>query len=73
MLPAASLAVHTTEVEPIGKVLPDALTQVTVTVPLTTSVAVGTVYVTTAPAAEVASTHGRVGVGVITGAVESHT
>jgi hypothetical protein len=73
-LPAASEAVHTTVEVPRAKVLPDACTQVTVTVPLTRSEAVGAVYDTTAPAAEVASTHGMLdGVLRMVGGVLSHT
>ena len=58
LLPCASVTVETTVEMPIGKVLPEAGTLETFTVPSTISVAVGFVYVTTAPAGLVASTQG---------------
>ncbi len=59
---------------PMAKVLPDAGTHDTDTVPSTKSEAVGGTYVTTAPAAEVASTHGMLrGVLRMVGGVLSHT
>ena len=53
VLPAASLAVHDTDVVPSGKVEPEAGVQLRLVTP-TLSVAV-TAYVTTAPEADVAS------------------
>ena len=52
----ASVAVQVTVVEPIGNVLPEAGTQVAVTLPSTRSAAVASTYVTTAPEALVALT-----------------
>ena len=56
LLFAASFAVHVTNVDPSAKALPDDGVQVTATGPLTASLAVGDVNVTTRPAALVAST-----------------
>src|SRR5215208_2051184 len=54
-LPWTSTALQVTVVSPSGKVTPEAGEQLTATRPSTTSVADGSVYVTMAPAGEVAS------------------
>lgn len=70
-LPALSVALQVTVVIPSAKVLPDAGVQDTVSVPSILSVAVGAVYVTTAPDGEVADTDRLDGVPDITGGVVS--
>jgi len=69
------VAVHVTVVKPSAKVLPEAGVHTgTTAAPSTESVAVGIVYVTTAPAAEVASTQSMLaGTPTRDGAVPSHT
>lgn len=71
--PALSTAVQVTLVVPMAKVLPEAGEQVTPTLPLTASVAVGLAQVTTLPFTPAASTVLLDGIFEMTGAVVSAT
>src|SRR6266849_8461308 len=72
LLPEASVAIHFTEVLPIGNVEPEAGAQLTVMVPGQLSLTVGAGYVTTAPLGDVADTV-MFGGHVMTGGVLSMT
>src|SRR2546421_12198564 len=73
LLPAPSVAVQMTVVVPNGKVEPGGGEQLTGSVPSTLSVAVGLVYVTTAPADDVPFAEKFAGTGPIAGAAVSAT
>ena len=71
LLPAASAAVQLTVVAPVGNVPPDAGAHATASGPSTRSVAVGSVYVTAAPADDVAAAVMAAGTLLIVGAIVS--
>ena len=71
LLPAASAAVQLTVVAPVGNIPPDAGVHATASGPSTRSVAVGSVYVTDAPALEVAAAVMAAGTLLIVGAIVS--
>jgi len=71
LFPAASAAVQFTVVAPVGNVPPEAGAHATASEPSTRSVAVGSVYVTGAPALEVAAAVMAVGTLLIVGAIVS--
>ena len=71
LFPAASAAVQLTVVAPVGNVPPEVGAHETATGPSTTSVAVGSVYVTGAPALEVAAAVIGAGTLLIVGAIVS--
>jgi hypothetical protein len=71
LLPAASVAEQLTVVAPVGNVAPDAGVHATAIGPSTRSVAVGSVYVTAAPALDVAAAVIAAGTSLIVGAIVS--
>jgi hypothetical protein len=71
LLPAVSVAVQLTVVAPVGNVPPDAGVHATATGPSTKSLAVGSVYVTAAPALDVAAAVIAAGTSLIVGAIVS--
>jgi hypothetical protein len=71
LFPAASAALQLTVVVPVGNVPPDAGVHATAIGPSTRSVAVGSVYVTAAPALEVAAAVIGAGTLLIVGAIVS--
>ena len=71
LLPAASAAVQLTVVAPVGNVAPEVGAHETATGPSTRSVAVGSVYVTAAPADDVAAAVIGAGTLLIVGAIVS--
>ena len=73
VLPAASVAEQVTLVVPIGNLEPEAGLQVTATLPLTASDAVGGVYVTVAPSGPVAVVVTLAGTLLRAGGVVSRT
>ena len=71
LFPAASAVVQFTVVAPAGNVPPDAGVHATASGPSTRSVAVGSVYVTAAPADDVAAAVMAAGTLLIVGAIVS--
>ena len=71
LFPAASAAVQFTVVAPVGNVPPEAGVHATASGPSTRSVAVGSVYVTAAPALDVAAAVIGAGTPLIVGAIVS--